>query len=74
MKVCYYCKSDKEETRPYGPNGADVCFGCAFATPEREKQTEEAFQSMMEKAIYEGDGIVVIGTDEGPQPGDSRLL
>ena len=41
-RKCTYC-GGSSELRPYGPNGSDVCFTCATATPEREAQAKQAF-------------------------------
>ena len=40
---CFYCKIEFLELRPYGPNGAMVCFACAMSTPERKSLTEKMF-------------------------------
>jgi hypothetical protein len=31
-----------DECRPYGKDGAQVCFGCAMATPESKAEAESA--------------------------------
>ena len=62
MKHCHYCGPTDRELRPYGPNGANVCFPCAMATPEREKETENQFVSQIVAAGPE----VEIGTEAGP--------
>ena len=68
MDKCIYCgdteKKEEVELRPYGPDGAWVCFPCATETPEREKETVKAFHSQLDGA---GD-IVLIGEKEGPYP------
>jgi hypothetical protein len=33
----------KTELRPYGPGGGLICFSCAFATPEAEQRTQNAY-------------------------------
>ena len=68
---CYYCGTTEKELRPYGPGGAVVCHTCAFATPEREKQTEQAFKTLLGAAESVSPiGIAAIGQDEGPIPFD----
>ncbi len=62
MKCCY-CKTEND-LRPYGPKGSMVCFKCAMATPEREKETGRNFGAQQEAA----GPIAVIGTEVGPFP------
>ena len=50
----------KSELRPYGPGGEMICFRCAFATPETEKRTENAFGAIMEGEIA-ATGVFIIG-------------
>lgn len=54
-QICETCKKPenfpdepKSELRPYGPGGSMICFSCAFATPETEKQTENNFLTIVE--------------------------
>ena len=61
MRSCYICTSEKE-LRPYGPKGEDVCFQCAFSTPERKKQTEQSFELQVDAC---GE-LPVIGLNVGP--------
>jgi len=61
---CYYCGKEDNELRPYGPKGSMVCFECAMATPEREKETERNFVAQLEAA----GPIAVVGTEVGPFP------
>lgn len=35
------------ELRPYGPGGADICFECANASPERAAQSRQAFVALL---------------------------
>lgn len=68
MKTCCVCGGSngtgKAELRPYGPGGADICHGCAFAGPEMRKSTEKQF-----KALLDGAGAnPVLGDEDGPQP------
>lgn len=51
------------ETRPYGPNGADICFGCANATPDAQKQAQQQFSTKLSAA-----GLRAILTQDGPLP------
>lgn len=62
---CHYCQSVDADLRPYGPGGAFVCFDCAMSTPERKKQTEQAFEQQLEAC---GNGPIVIGEVVGPYP------
>lgn len=74
--TCYYCKEefDAEDLRPYGPKCALVCFACAMATPEREKETEKNLEAQFEAA---GE-LRVIGSGAGPFPlknlGDIKII
>lgn len=67
MKKCHYCGSTTADLRPYGPGGADVCFKCAMATPERKAQAEAAFHTMMDASAAMGD-VIVLGGSSGPNP------
>ena len=64
IRSCCYCKSTEKELRPYGPNGADVCFECAMETPERMKTANEMFTKLLQGIS----GTAVIGLDIGPVP------
>lgn len=35
--ICEFCKK-KQELRPYGPNGENVCFDCAMKDEETTKR------------------------------------
>ena len=63
--ACFYCGSVEKELRPYGPDGSDVCFPCATATPEREIATESAFGALLD-AVSAVSPIVIIGGEKGP--------
>lgn len=39
--TCEYCGAHKE-TRPYGKNGARICFKCAMK-PENKEETDKNF-------------------------------
>ena len=64
MHTCYYCKQSEEEMRPYGPNGAKVCFECAMKTPEREAETKANFGAQLDAA----GPVAMIGEETGPRP------
>ena len=70
MGSCHYCKATAEEMRPYGPGGAELCYACMTATPEREAQARAAFSVQLEAAEVVGGGITVIGetAEHGPRP------
>lgn len=36
--ICFLC-GKQDETRPYGPNGEEVCFACAMK-PENKRAAE----------------------------------
>jgi hypothetical protein len=67
---CYVCGRGPDETldehgkmkvelRPYGPNGANVCFTCAMH-PKRRRQTERNYVARLKACV-----VPVIGTDAG---------
>lgn len=35
------------ECRPYGEDGADICFDCAMATPESRRRAESHFERIV---------------------------
>ena len=35
--ICEFCKK-KDELRPYGPNGENICFACAMKDKETAKK------------------------------------
>ena len=39
-KKCQFC-GKIAETRPYGPNGEDICFDCGMSTPMMKKAAEK---------------------------------
>ena len=62
-RTCHYCPADFD-LRPYGPNGAYVCFPCAMATPEREQEAEEQFNKILDNIK----DPVLLDPDLGPVP------
>ena len=63
----------KVELRPYGPGGTDICFQCAFATPDAEKQTKGAFGALLDASeAISPIGVAAIGEPTGPRPFDPR--
>lgn len=63
-------KKFKVELRPYGPGGADICFECATATPEADRQTAQAFGALLDAnaAISPTGGVLL--TEDGLAPLD----
>lgn len=60
------------ELRPYGPNGAPICFTCAML-PERVEETERQFNVVIDRCAEESlaDGGTVahiVLTEDGPRP------
>ncbi len=69
---CHYCETT-EALRPYGPGGSPICFPCMKATPERERQAENIFGTLLEAAeTLSPTGTAVIGFDSGPAPWPGR--
>lgn len=67
---CYICADPKKETRPYGENGQSICFDCMMADPDRQRTAEKNFATLLAANAALGDGCVVIGGTEGPEPLD----
>lgn len=67
MRTCHYCGPTREELRPYGPGGSDICYPCMKATPDRERAAEGAFGALLD-AAGSMSPVVAIGSDIGPQP------
>lgn len=61
---CHYCGADERETRPYGPNGAPICYPCMTADPARERAAADAFRALFDIA----GPVVLIGELNGPRP------
>ncbi len=69
---CYKCGKEEDgveiDLRPYGLDGADVCYDCATATPEDEKITDDQMMKLMKAMIADSEevnGIIPIIIDEG---------
>lgn len=45
-KRCQFC-GKVAETRPYGPNGEDICIDCGMSTPMMIKAAEERFSKRL---------------------------
>lgn len=69
-RSCVHCGTSEKELRPYGPAGSWVCFPCATATPEREKELEAQFGLLLNanEAISPSGATAL--TAEGPVPFD----
>ena len=61
---CIHCNSSVKELRPYGHNGAWVCFVCAMETSERNKLAEFNFGAQLDAPV----SVAVIGEEAGPRP------
>lgn len=70
--ICTGCGCQKE-CRPYGVNGAMICFDCGFSTPEVKANTE-AMYGMQLDAAARSDGVVLIGLEAGPVPATTELI
>lgn len=60
------------ELRPYGPNGALICFGCAMK-PENRAEADRRFHEALDaaEAVSRADGADVahvVLTPRGPRP------
>lgn len=54
--ACEYCKTPDKELRPYGKNGANICFKCGM---ENREETDRQFN----KILDEVDTVVMVYTD-----------
>ena len=76
-EICEYCK--KQFTgggwlRPYGRNGARICFECG-TSPENEAVTEQMFTARLNHAEIEGMGVSVLdGGSPRPDSGEFAEL
>ena len=61
MSACTEC-GKVTELRPYGKDFAPICYECAM---QDEALTVRNFVKRLNEASY---GVVVIGTEAGPQP------
>ena len=67
MNTCFYCKNsfEIEDTRPYGPEGAIVCFPCIMEDPDREALAAATFLKLLD-AVQASGAVAVIGAPGGP--------
>ena len=62
-RMCFLCRTTTEELRPYGYQGAWLCFSCAMK-PENKAQTEQQYLAQLDAA----GPIAIIGEETGPRP------
>lgn len=74
MSTCHYCGPTDRELRPYGPGGATICHPCMKADPDRERAASQVFSALLDANAAIGDDVVVIGSEDGPQPFDPGAL
>lgn len=55
------------ELRPYGPDGAPICFPCAMHSISSRREAEKQFGQMIDAAWKTGGGVAVL-TKDGPKP------
>lgn len=63
MRTCETCHEEKD-VRPYGANGALICFDCMKADPEREREAKRQFMMQLNAC----GPLAVIGEETGPRP------
>jgi hypothetical protein len=66
--ICTECNNDSD-CRPYGENGAMICFGCGMKNEER---TNRNFLSQL-NAASDISNTVIIGEETGPRPISGQL-
>jgi hypothetical protein len=74
VSTCHWCGPTDRELRPYGPGGANICYPCMKADPGRERAAAGVFGALLDANAAIGDDIVVIGSQDGPQPFDPDSL
>lgn len=64
---CHYCGKgpEKDEMRPYGPNGAWIHFDCMMADPKRTESAKQEFGKQLDAA---GPVAVIDGDPTGVRP------
>lgn len=67
MNTCSICQQT-QEVRPYGPQGALICFTCMKATPGLEEKAKKNFGILLNANETAGNGLAVID-DDGLRPG-----
>lgn len=63
MTICTECGKD-DDCRPYGENGAMICFDCGM---KNESRTRANFIKQLEAAIAISPNVV-LGEESGPRP------
>lgn len=66
---CTYCGTKEEEMRPYGPDGAWLCFDCLMRDPEIEAAATKQFFAQLDAC----GSVALIGTEVGPISVDENL-
>jgi hypothetical protein len=64
---CTECNQEKS-LRPYGKNGAWICFPCAM---KDEEETDRNFQAQLDAAAKVSD-VILIGEPTGPRPLENK--
>lgn len=60
--TCEYCGREEQDLRPYGKNGANICFDCGMKPDNQEetaRQFEKSLTDMMDRNGVDGVIIVV---------------
>lgn len=65
---CQYCERGGQDLRPYGRDGAWICFSCG-TLPENVSTTEEMAKKALESAMGEAiaSGSMLALSDDGPK-------
>lgn len=45
---CDFCLRSAE-TRPYGPDGREICHDCMMATPQRQAEAKRRFNQFLDR-------------------------
>lgn len=82
MAICSVCHKEEDaklpdgtevELRPYGVNGALICYECMVNDPVREAEAKRQLHARLDVAS-EDTGVAAIGHPGGPQPFDPEKL
>lgn len=69
MTICSECGAD-DDCRPYGKNGAMICFDCGM---KDEETTHRNFLTQLHAAVQAGGGMVILGEETGPRPANGAV-
>ena len=66
-RKCFKCGDALSELRPYGPEGADVCFECMTSDPDLEEIAKGNFLDILGEnpmILVDQDGNITVASSE----------